>query len=132
MAAAVGFWSSRKRTLSPPLRVAVLGAGTVGNEVVRALLDRREGFEVVAEAGLAGGGVHARQDVADRTAHASRLFWIVTGDAHQAAERLHGTLAAVTLAAYNGAAIVRVHDVASVKDVLAVADATRSDGAGLE
>jgi dihydropteroate synthase len=62
----------------------------------------------------------------------SRKSFIGKATGRAPGERLHGTLSAVALAAYNGAAIVRVHDVASVKDVLAVADATRSDGAGIE
>jgi dihydropteroate synthase len=40
-------------------------------------------------------------------------------------ERLEGTLAAVALAAWNGAAIVRVHDVLQAKRVIEVVDATR-------
>jgi dihydropteroate synthase len=42
-----------------------------------------------------------------------------------AAERLEGTLAAVALAAWNGASIVRVHDVLQAKRVVEVVDATR-------
>ncbi len=40
-------------------------------------------------------------------------------------ERLEGTIAAAVLAAWNGAAIVRVHDVRPVRKALAVADAVR-------
>ncbi|MEQ1855265.1 MAG: dihydropteroate synthase [Longimicrobiales bacterium] len=40
-------------------------------------------------------------------------------------ERLEGTLAAVTLAAWNGASIVRVHDVLQTKRVVEVVDAAR-------
>ncbi|MEK7556993.1 MAG: dihydropteroate synthase, partial [Patescibacteria group bacterium] len=40
-------------------------------------------------------------------------------------ERIAGTLAAVTVAAMNGAAIVRVHDVKECRQALAVADAIR-------
>ena len=61
----------------------------------------------------------------------SRKSFIGKATGRGPGERLHGTLAAVALAAFNGAAIVRVHDVASVHDALAVADAARSDGAGL-
>jgi dihydropteroate synthase len=43
-----------------------------------------------------------------------------------AAERLEGTLAAVAIAAWHGAAIVRVHDVLQAKRVVEVVDATRS------
>jgi len=42
-----------------------------------------------------------------------------------AAERLEGTLAAVAIAAWNGASIVRVHDVLQAKRVVEVVDATR-------
>ncbi|MBM4184907.1 MAG: dihydropteroate synthase [Gemmatimonadetes bacterium] len=42
-----------------------------------------------------------------------------------AEERLEGTLAAVALAAWNGASIVRVHDVHAAKRVVEVVDATR-------
>jgi dihydropteroate synthase len=62
----------------------------------------------------------------------SRKSFIGKATGRPPAERLHGTLAAVALAASSGAAIVRVHDVASVKDALAVADATRTDAFGLE
>lgn len=62
----------------------------------------------------------------------SRKSFVGKATGKPPAERLHGTLAAVALAAQNGAAIVRVHDVASVRDVLAVVDAQRTDGAGLE
>jgi dihydropteroate synthase len=61
----------------------------------------------------------------------SRKSFIGKATGRAPGERLHGTLAAVALAAFNGAAIVRVHDVASVHDALAVADAVRNDGAGL-
>ena len=44
----------------PPLRVAVLGAGTVGNEVVRALLDRREALSPVGGTALQLTGVAVR------------------------------------------------------------------------
>ncbi len=40
-------------------------------------------------------------------------------------ERLEGTLAAVALAAWNGASIIRVHDVLQAKRVVEVVDATR-------
>jgi len=46
-------------------------------------------------------------------------------------ERLYGTIAALSLAAMNGAAAVRVHDVASARDAVAVVDALRTDGAAL-
>ena len=42
------------------------------------------------------------------------------------AERLEGTLAAVAVAVLNGAAIVRVHDVAETKRVVEVVDAVLS------
>jgi len=45
----------------------------------------------------------------------------VTGDAPQ--ERIEGTAATVVAAILNGAHIVRVHDVAAMKKVVAVADA---------
>jgi dihydropteroate synthase len=42
-----------------------------------------------------------------------------------AGERLEGTLAAVAIAAWNGASIVRVHDVLAAKRVVEVVDAVR-------
>ena len=61
----------------------------------------------------------------------SRKSFIGRAIGHPPAERLYGTLAAVTLAVANGAAIVRVHDVAAARDAVAVADAFRRNGAGL-
>jgi dihydropteroate synthase len=46
-------------------------------------------------------------------------------------DRLYGTLAAVTMAVMQGAAVVRVHDVAAARDAVAVADAIRRDGDGV-
>ena len=43
-----------------------------------------------------------------------------------AAERIFGTAAAVTAAVMGGAAAVRVHDVAEMRDVVRVAEALRS------
>ncbi|HMK43472.1 MAG TPA: dihydropteroate synthase [Dissulfurispiraceae bacterium] len=42
-------------------------------------------------------------------------------------DRLEGTLAAVALSAYNGAAIVRVHDVKAARRLLRVVDAVKSE-----
>jgi dihydropteroate synthase len=61
----------------------------------------------------------------------SRKSFVGKATGRPAGDRLHGTLAAVALAAANGAALVRVHDVAAVRDVLAVADAMRTDAAQL-
>jgi dihydropteroate synthase len=41
-------------------------------------------------------------------------------------ERLPGSLAAAVIAAQRGAAVLRVHDVAATRDVLAVLDAVGS------
>ncbi len=43
-------------------------------------------------------------------------------------ERLEGTAAAVAIAVFNGASVVRVHDVAPMVKVIRVADAIRSAG----
>ncbi|MBS2021381.1 MAG: dihydropteroate synthase [Deltaproteobacteria bacterium] len=64
-------------------------------------------------------------------AGASRKSFLGRATGRPPAERQHGTLAAVALTAERGAAIVRVHDVTSVRDVLAVTDAMRTDGANL-
>ena len=61
----------------------------------------------------------------------SRKSFIGAAVGHAPGERLHGTLAAITLAVANGAAIVRVHDVAAARDAVAVADALRDDGKSL-
>ncbi len=47
------------------------------------------------------------------------------GLAHAPDDRIWGTMAAVTLSAYLGAHILRVHDVGEARQVLAVADAVR-------
>jgi dihydropteroate synthase len=44
-------------------------------------------------------------------------------------ERVHGSVAAALLAAQNGAAIVRVHDVAATADALAVLHAVQAQPA---
>lgn len=43
-------------------------------------------------------------------------------------ERLYGSLAAAAIAVYNGAALIRTHDVAATVDVVRVAEAVRSVG----
>jgi dihydropteroate synthase len=58
---------------------------------------------------------------------ASRKSFIGRATGKQSPEaRVAGSLAAAALAAFNGAAILRVHDVAATRDALAVADAIRS------
>jgi dihydropteroate synthase len=42
------------------------------------------------------------------------------------AERLSGSLAATAIAVYNGAAIIRTHDVAATRDAIRVAEAIRA------
>ena len=44
------------------------------------------------------------------------------------AERIAGSLAATAIAVYNGAAIIRTHDVAATRDAVRVAEAIRSAG----
>ncbi len=62
-------------------------------------------------------------------AGASRKAFLGTATGKQAPDRLLGSVAAAVLAASNGAAIVRVHDVAATREALAVADAVRASGA---
>jgi dihydropteroate synthase len=47
-----------------------------------------------------------------------------------AESRLHGTAASVAIAVWNGAALVRVHDVREMKQVVMVADAIKKSAAG--
>jgi dihydropteroate synthase len=56
---------------------------------------------------------------------ASRKAFIGKLTGRDAPDRLSGSLAAAAIAAVNGAAIVRVHDVAATRDAVAVADAIR-------
>lgn len=46
----------------------------------------------------------------------------------EAAERLPGSLAATAIAVYNGAGVIRTHDVAATRDAARVAEATRRAG----
>jgi dihydropteroate synthase len=55
----------------------------------------------------------------------SRKSFIGQATGKRPLERLHGSLAAAALCAAQGAAILRVHDVAATRDALAVADAIR-------
>ena len=57
---------------------------------------------------------------------ASRKSFIGAATGRPAPERLHGSVAAAVAAALQGAAIVRVHDVAATREALAVADAIRT------
>ena len=59
---------------------------------------------------------------------ASRKAFIGAATGKPAGDRLPGSLAAAVAAALNGAAIVRVHDVAATREALAVADAVRTSG----
>lgn len=57
---------------------------------------------------------------------ASRKSFIGEATGKPAPDRLHGSVAAAVAAALQGAAIVRVHDVAATREALAVADAIRT------
>ena len=57
---------------------------------------------------------------------ASRKSFIGGATGRPAADRIHGSVAAAVAAALQGAAIVRVHDVAATREALAVADAIRT------
>ena len=48
----------------------------------------------------------------------------------EVAERLYGSLGAVAIAVYNGAALIRTHDVAATIDVVRVAEAIRGEAVG--
>lgn len=60
---------------------------------------------------------------------ASRKSFIGTATGKPAAGRLLGSVAAAVIAACNGAALVRVHDVAATREALALADAVGASGA---
>ncbi|HYY53129.1 MAG TPA: dihydropteroate synthase [Myxococcales bacterium] len=60
---------------------------------------------------------------------ASRKSFIGAATGRPAPERLFGSVAAAVIAASNGAAVVRVHDVKATREALAVADAIRRSGA---
>ena len=62
-------------------------------------------------------------------AGASRKSFLGAATGKRAPDRLLGSVAAAVIAATNGAAIVRVHDVAPTREALAVADAVRASGA---
>ena len=57
---------------------------------------------------------------------ASRKSFLGGLSGKPAAERLTGSIAAATVAALHGAALVRVHDVAATREALAVVDAVSS------
>jgi dihydropteroate synthase len=57
---------------------------------------------------------------------ASRKSFIGVATGRKAPERLFGSVAAAVVAALNGAAIVRVHDVRATREALLVADAIRT------
>jgi len=60
---------------------------------------------------------------------ASRKSFIGKLTQRQPAERLSGSVAAAVVAVMNGAAVVRVHDVAATREALSVADAVRTSAA---
>src|SRR5207248_5591862 len=59
---------------------------------------------------------------------ASRKSFLGKLSGKPAAERLVGSLAGAVIAAWQGASIVRVHDVAATREALAVVDAVRASG----
>ena len=69
--------------------------------------------------------LHARLDVPVMVG-VSRKAFIGQLTGKPAAERIFGTAAAVTVAVMGGAAAVRVHDVAQMRDVVRVAEALRT------
>jgi dihydropteroate synthase len=60
---------------------------------------------------------------------ASRKSFIGTATGRAPNERVAGSVAAAVLGAWNGAAVLRVHDVAATREALAVADSVRKSGA---
>jgi dihydropteroate synthase len=62
-------------------------------------------------------------------AGASRKSFLGAATGKRAPDRLLGSVAAAVIAASNGAAIVRVHDVAATREALAVTDAVRKSPA---
>jgi dihydropteroate synthase len=60
---------------------------------------------------------------------ASRKSFIGTATGKAAPDRVIGSVAAAVLGASNGAAVLRVHDVAATREALAVADSVRTSGA---
>jgi dihydropteroate synthase len=59
---------------------------------------------------------------------ASRKSFIGAATGRPAPDRLIGSVAAAVIGASNGAAVLRVHDVAATREALAVADAVRTSG----
>ena len=57
---------------------------------------------------------------------ASRKSFIGKATGKTPPERVYGSVAAAAILAIQGAAILRVHDVAATRDALAVADAVRT------
>jgi dihydropteroate synthase len=60
---------------------------------------------------------------------ASRKSFIGAATTKPPAERLIGSVAAAVLGAWNGAAVLRVHDVAATREALAVVDSVEKSGA---
>jgi len=60
---------------------------------------------------------------------ASRKSFVGAATGRPAPERLFGSVAAAVVAAWNGASVLRVHDVRATQDALALADAIRASGA---
>jgi dihydropteroate synthase len=59
---------------------------------------------------------------------ASRKSFIGASTGRPAPDRLFGSVAAAAIAASNGAAVLRVHDVVATREALAVADSIRTSG----
>jgi len=59
---------------------------------------------------------------------ASRKSFIGASTGKPAPDRLFGSVAAAVIGASNGAAVLRVHDVAATREALAVADSIRTSG----
>jgi len=113
----------------------------VGTELAERLADARAAgcYETWVDPGIGFGkrlehnltllralpALHARLDV-PMMVGVSRKAFIGQVTGKPAGERMFGTAAAVTAAVMGGAAAVRVHDVAEMKDVVRMAEALRS------
>jgi dihydropteroate synthase len=86
----------------------------------------RQSFELLSRLAELG------RDGAPLVVGPSRKSFLATVDGAPPAERLGGTIAACLLAAERGAAVLRVHDVAAVRQALGVARLARPSAPALE
>lgn len=113
------------------LTARIDAAVAAGIDRSRIWVDPGIGFGKLAEHNftlLAGIGRLARRGVPVLVGASRKRFLAAAGE-NDPADRLAASLAAATLAAAAGAAVVRVHDVAATRHAVAIADACRRHGA---